>query len=143
MSQGSFFLDPVKWFQVLLSNTNRKICTQLNGSKCWKWLHISIWPLNETLTDTITLGQSGPHSNSNEGELYIQNWVLTIRGLSVISRATYCRWGSFNLFAEMQSAYSTAPVDWAVCIKGKFSAIVLTTCIYIFFFLFFFFFFLH
>ena len=31
-----------------------------------KWLNNSIWPIDETLTSTTTLGQSGPGSNSNE-----------------------------------------------------------------------------
>ena len=47
------------------------VCIQLNGFKFRKWLHISVWSVNETLTGTITPGQSGPGSISNEGVLYI------------------------------------------------------------------------
>ena len=32
-----------------------------------KSLNSSIWHIDSTLTGTITLGQSGPGSNSNEG----------------------------------------------------------------------------
>ena len=31
----------------------------------------SIWPINGTLRDFISLGQSGPESNCKEGVLYI------------------------------------------------------------------------
>ena len=59
-------LHTVKWFQVLLSNTNSFICRLLNSFKyCYiiriilfninvfkssKWLDNSIWPINGTLT---------------------------------------------------------------------------------------------
>ena len=47
-------------------NQNLFVCTQLNGFKQSKWLSINNWPLDETLTDTTTPGQSGPGSNVNE-----------------------------------------------------------------------------
>ena len=47
------------------------VCTQLNGFKYSKWLSISIWPINGTLTGTITQGQSGPGNNGNESILCI------------------------------------------------------------------------
>ena len=31
----------------------------------------SIWPIDETLTDSTTSGQSGPGMNGNEGVLHI------------------------------------------------------------------------
>ena len=78
-------MHTVKWFQVLLSNTNSFICTQLKGFKyCFstliilfnithpiKCLNSSSWPIDETLTGTTTPGQSGPKSNSNEEVLQI------------------------------------------------------------------------
>ena len=44
---------------------------QLNDFKYSKWLNSSIWLIDQTLTDTITLGQSGSESNSSEGVLHI------------------------------------------------------------------------
>ena len=66
-----YCLHTVKWFQVLLSNTNSPIWTQLNGHKYRKWLTISIWPINGNLTGTTNPDQSGPGSNGNEGLLHI------------------------------------------------------------------------
>ena len=70
-------MHTVKWFQVLLSNINNStyyqsiVCTHLNGFKYRKWLGSSIWHIDGTVTDTTTLGQSGPGSNGNEEVLYI------------------------------------------------------------------------
>ena len=36
-----------------------------------KWLNISIWPIDGTLTGTTTQGQSELESNGNEGILHI------------------------------------------------------------------------
>ena len=53
------------------------ICSQLNGFKFRKWLHISIYLIDGTLKGTTTLGQSRPGSKSNEGVLYIpQNFKI-------------------------------------------------------------------
>ena len=77
-------LHTFKWFQVLLSNNNNSICTQLNS---FRYCHItqiiylilkipskrldsSICPVDRTLTSTISLGQSGPRSNGNEVVLH-------------------------------------------------------------------------
>ena len=71
------YLHTVKCFQVLLSNANNSIHTQLNGFKyCYPILiilfNINLFlPIDETLTCTTTLGQSGPGSNSNEEVLHI------------------------------------------------------------------------
>ena len=72
------------------------VCTQLNGFEYNKWLNISI---NGTLTGNTTPGQSTSHSPK------LQNWSLTIRWFS-------CR-DSYP-YAEMLSAYSTTPADWAI-----------------------------
>ena len=66
----------VKWFQVLLCNTNNSIyysfvCSQWNGFKYRKWSDISIQSIDRTQTCTTTLGQSGPGSNDNERLLHI------------------------------------------------------------------------
>ena len=66
-------LAHIKCFQVLLLNINNSsqhysfVYTQLNGFKYSKWLNSSFWPIDGTLTDTVTLGQSGPKNNENEG----------------------------------------------------------------------------
>ena len=50
------------------------------GSSIKKWLNITIWPIDGTLTSTTNPGQSGPGSNGNEGVFYIpQSSSLTIR----------------------------------------------------------------
>ena len=42
-------------------------------------MNSSIWPIDRTLTETTTLGQSGPGNNGDEGVLHIPDWSLTIR----------------------------------------------------------------
>ena len=71
-------------FQVLICNTNSILHSfaraQLNGFKKRKWLNISIWHIDRTLTGTTSPGQSGPGSNGNEGVLHItQSWRFIIR----------------------------------------------------------------
>ena len=46
-------------------------CTYLDGFKYWKWLNISILPIDGSLKNTSSLGQNGPGSNLNEGVLHI------------------------------------------------------------------------
>ena len=68
---------------------------------------------------TTTMNQSGPGSSGNgRGTphfLKLQDWSLTMRWFSAISRKFVWRRGSSST-AEMQSVYSTAPADWTVCI---------------------------
>ena len=47
--------------------------------------HSSIWPIDRTLSGAITLGQSGPGRNDNEGILQ-HSWNLNIRLFNIISR---------------------------------------------------------
>ena len=81
----------------------------------------SIWPIDWTLSAAITQGQSGPGSNGNERAIShppkLQDWSLSIRLFSAISRTLVRRWWSYPS-AEMQSVYSTAPADWsgAICL---------------------------
>ena len=66
-----YCLHTVKWFQILLSNANSSIYTQLNSFKYDKWLNSSIWWLDGTLTGTTTLGKSRSGRNDSKGVLHI------------------------------------------------------------------------
>ena len=57
-----------------------------------KWLNSCIWPIDATLTGTISLVQSGSGSNGKEGVLYIPQssilwWDKTKRKYSEIKPA--------------------------------------------------------
>ena len=74
-----------------------------------------IWPIDKTLSDVTTAGQSGSESESNKGVLHIpqsSSPSFTIRLFDVISR-TFAG-GVLPHPAEMQSVYSTAPADRAI-----------------------------
>ena len=61
-------------------------------------------------------GQSGPGSNSNEGDLHIlqrPSITRTTPSDSVVSYPGHSLVGSYHS-AEVQSVYSTAPADWAI-----------------------------
>ena len=74
----------------------------------------SIWPIDRTLSDTTTLGQSGPRSDGNEEALCIPQ-SLSITGTSpsdcLVSYLGHSLERPYPL-AEKQSVYSTAPADW-------------------------------
>ena len=64
-----------------------------------------IWPIDRTLSGAITLGQSGPESDGNEGALRVPqalkaHCLVSYPGLSL---------GESYPSSEMQSVYSTAP----------------------------------
>ena len=59
-----FSLHTVKWFQVLICNTNNLTLFNFSIVKC---SNSSIWSIEGTLRGTTTPGQSGPGSNGNEG----------------------------------------------------------------------------
>ena len=63
--------------------------------------------MDGTLTDTTTLGQSGPGSNGNERVLHIP-WSLSLRCSLVSNPGHLLRWRSY-LSVEMQLAYFTSP----------------------------------
>ena len=63
----------------------------------------------DPIIGTTTLGQSEPGSNGNERILYILHSPRT--GNSLSESLLLYPWGGVR-FAEMQSAYSTARVDW-------------------------------
>ena len=58
------FLQTVKWFQVLLYNSNNLTFICLHPV-------CSIWPIDRTQLRAIISGQSEPGSNGNEGVLHI------------------------------------------------------------------------
>ena len=74
----------------------------------------SIWPIDRTLSGATTPGQSGPGSDGNEGVLRISQ-SSSIAGTSpsdcLVSYPGHSLEESYS-FAEMQSVYSVAPVDW-------------------------------
>ena len=84
-----------------------------NDSKSFysKWLNVFIWLKDGNLSDTIYPGRSGPVSNCNEGVLHIpqrlRNVVSALDGLVLYSVYSL----GFYQSVEMQSVYSTAPVD--------------------------------
>ena len=57
-----------------------------NGFKYNKWLNISIWPMDWTLTGTTTLGVSDPGSNGYKEVLHISQTP----GLEVLWRRSNC-----------------------------------------------------
>ena len=78
----------------------------------------SIWPIDKTLSDAATPGQSRHRSNGNEGVLSIPQ-IASITGASLsdfFCHTQYSRWrggGGSYTSEEMQTMYSTAPADWA------------------------------
>ena len=76
----------------------------------------SIWPVDRTLSDAATPGQSGPENNSNEGVHSIpQSSRVTGTSASdcLVPYPGHSLAGGSYLSAEIQSVYSTAPADWA------------------------------
>ena len=72
----------------------------------------SIWPIDKTLSSTITPDQSGPESDGSEGVLRIpQNSSITgASPLNGLMSYQDIRWGSYP-YTKMQSVYFTAPAD--------------------------------
>ena len=60
----------ITWRWQFLSQ-NSLVCTQLNGFKFRKLLHISIWVIDEIPPGTTTLGQSEPGNNDYVEVLHI------------------------------------------------------------------------
>ena len=78
------------------------------NSKLSKLQLSSILPIDRTLSDATTLGQSELGSDGNEGVLHI----LTIKLFSVMSWTLIG--GGVYSSAEMQLVYFTAPANWAM-----------------------------
>ena len=116
-------MHTVKWFQVLLFSISTSfqhysfVCTRLYGSMYRKWLNISIWSIDGTLTGTTTPGQSKPGSNGNEEVLYIPQSSRTKVSLSYVLVSYLEHKLAVGVVsyptAEMWLAYSTAPPNWA------------------------------
>ena len=62
---------------ILIIQIKSFVCTQLNSFKYRKWLNISSWLIDGTLTSTITPSQSGPGSNGIEEILHILQKSIT------------------------------------------------------------------
>ena len=98
----TFLLQAIQFSQAVLIQTILfSINTQFS----------SIWAIDRTLSGAITLGQSGPGSNGNEGVLCIlQNSCITGTSLSdcLVSYIGHSLGEGSYPFAEVQSVYSTA-----------------------------------
>ena len=73
------------------------------------------YPRGGTLTGPTTPNQGGPGSNGSEGYSTFpepQEGPQYKMQFSVISRILLCEGGRVYYSAKMQSAYSTAPIDW-------------------------------
>ena len=86
------------------------------------WLQFnSIRPIDSTLSCATTLGQSEFGTNGNEEVLHIPQ-SSSITGTSLSDCFMYIQdtrgWGSYPS-AKKQSAYSTAPADWAKLLFSK------------------------
>ena len=79
----------------------------------------SIWPIDRTLSGTTILGQDGYGNNGNEEYSIFpkapQTWASPSDGL-MSSSGHSLGGGESYLSAEMQSVYSTALADWALCL---------------------------
>ena len=75
----------------------------------------SIWPIDETLTSTATLGQSGPGSYGNEGVLLIPQNTSTRTSSSdyLVPYPAHSLGGGSYPSAELQLAYSMSPANRA------------------------------
>ena len=78
-------------------------------------MNSSIWTIDRTLLGATTPGQSEPETDENKGILSIPQSSTTIGALPsdcLMSHPGHSL-GEFKAAAEMQSAYSAAPADWA------------------------------
>ena len=75
MSQCSFIctqLNGLKYcYLTIVIQSKSFVCIELNSFKYRKGLNISVWPIDENITSTTTLGQSGLWSNGNKGIFHI------------------------------------------------------------------------
>ena len=80
-------------------------------------LNCSIWPIDRALSDATSSGLNGPEIDGNEGLLRIpQNSSITETSPldCLVSYAGYSS-REFYSSAKMQSVYSAAPADLAIC----------------------------
>ena len=81
-----------------------------------KWLNNSIWPTNGNLIGITTADQCWTGSNGNESELRVPQ-SSGLEPHYQMQFSVYSRTLFFYLSTEKQSAYSTAPANWAESIK--------------------------
>ena len=80
-----------------------------------KWLNISVWHIDGTLTGSTILGQSGSGGNGNDGVLDItpNSRIEASPSDGLVSYLGHLVVGiGLITFAEMQLKYSTAPAYW-------------------------------
>ena len=113
-------LHTVKWFQLVLFNSNNSIYQsfiniELNCFNYRKFVDIFIWPINGILTNTTTRGQSFFLNNGNERVLYILDSSRTEASPSegLLSNQKHSLVGVSYSSTEVQSAYSRTPIDRA------------------------------
>ena len=75
-----------------------------NSQFCISMQFSSIWPIDRTLSDTTTPGQSGPGSDGNKGVLCISQSSSIAGALPSDCLVSYL-------------VYSTVPAEWANKIK--------------------------
>ena len=79
----------------------------------------SIWPIDKTLSDATTPGQSGPESDGNEVVVCITQ-SFRIIGASPSGCLVSCPGHTLRESypsAEMQLVYSIIPADWALLLN--------------------------
>ena len=111
---------PRHFLKIALSVFVRKYAVSMSKQPYFKQFSLakvqfrSIWPIDRTISDTITLGQSGPGSNGNKGVLCIlQSSSITGASLSdYLESYPGHSLGKSYPSAEKQSVCSTAPADW-------------------------------
>ena len=96
----SFVYTQLKWSNSSISHKSFVFAVLL--------LNSSFWPMDRTLSGVTTLGQSRPRSNGNEGIFHIPQ-SFSITGAS----PSDCLKLYPGHLLEMQSIYSSAPVNWA------------------------------
>ena len=74
----------------------------------------SIWPIDRTLSDTTSLGQSGLGSNRNGEVLHIPQSTKT--NASQLDCLTSLVGGEFYPYDETQLVYSSVPANWIILI---------------------------
>ena len=89
---------------------------------CKRWLLVFsiVWPIDGILTATTTPSKSGLGSNGNERVLHILESSRTGASPSddLVSYPGHSFKVGFTFFAEIESAYFTAPTDWAGYFKS-------------------------
>ena len=107
----AYFDSAVKRFN---HYTTRIPPSKANGFNYRKWIHISSWPTDGTLTGTTSVGQSGSGRNGNEELLHVRKSSRTWASASdiLVSYARHTLWGNLLLFRDAVGVFE-APADRA------------------------------